>query len=348
MLHADVDLQDLPKPPPAAYRLWGWTWLLAVSLFGLAIVSEESLWRRLGYRQTIRDSKNLWYFWRQRVYSDDGRVIVSLGTSRITADLSLEAIGEVRPEYRPVQLGLSGSKSCIGLLKDLVADERFKGVIVCELDVPLLDKKLWDAHTDYSDYRPTSWHWHLETLGHAAVDNWCVGRQHSLSCRQIANRVFGDNPRPEPRKYCRTFRREVHWDFAFLRDLDEEMDEGVARYREKYKNHVFPDWETLSTDIAEINDLVRTFQARGGEVVFLRAPSSGRRWELEEQAHSKTKYWDRFAATSSAICIHFRDVPDMRGLHCPDGSHLDYRDAPNFTKALVGELTRRGVFDGPI
>ncbi len=35
----------------------------------------------------------------------------------------------------------------------------------------------------------------------------------------------------------------------------------------------------------------------------------------------------------------------MRDFDCPDLSHLDYRDAPAFTNALVDELMRLGVVD---
>jgi hypothetical protein len=44
--------------------------------------------------------------------------------------------------------------------------------------------------------------------------------------------------------------------------------------------------------------------------------------------------------------LHFRDVPAMVRLPLPDTSHLDRRDAPAFTRALLDELGRRGLFTG--
>jgi hypothetical protein len=75
--------------------------------------------------------------------------------------------------------------------------------------------------------------------------------------------------------------------------------------------------------------------------VFLRAPSTGERWRLEERFHPK-KNWDLFAASTSAICIHFRDVSGIADLKCPDESHLDFRDSPVFTRAVLIELKARG------
>jgi hypothetical protein len=41
--------------------------------------------------------------------------------------------------------------------------------------------------------------------------------------------------------------------------------------------------------------------------------------------------------------LHFRDQPGMRDLTCPDEMHLDQRDQPAFTRALVSALRERGV-----
>jgi hypothetical protein len=43
-----------------------------------------------------------------------------------------------------------------------------------------------------------------------------------------------------------------------------------------------------------------------------------------------------------ALAIHFEDHPALRGFQMPDGSHLDQRDAPAFSKAL-GEIIVRGL-----
>ena len=44
-----------------------------------------------------------------------------------------------------------------------------------------------------------------------------------------------------------------------------------------------------------------------------------------------------------APAVHFEDVPGMRDIECPDGSHLDYRQRAGFTAALAQalELDRR-------
>jgi hypothetical protein len=70
-------------------------------------------------------------------------------------------------------------------------------------------------------------------------------------------------------------------------------------------------------------------------VIFVRFPTSGVLWELEEQRYPRKDYWDVFAAESRAATVHFKDYPALARFQCPDGSHLDYRDAVPFTKALA-------------
>jgi hypothetical protein len=88
---------------------------------------------------------------------------------------------------------------------------------------------------------------------------------------------------------------------------------------------------------------VAAIQARGGRVLFVRLPVSGECLAYEEQTFPKQEYWDAFAARTSALCLHFRDLPALAGFDCPDTSHLDRRDAPRFTAALAKVLDDSSV-----
>jgi hypothetical protein len=92
-------------------------WLLVIVAFMASFGSLEAFWRNQGCRPSAQDSKDLWRFWRRSVYCSNGRVLVFLGTSRIMADVSLDSAHDVLPDYRLVQLGLSGAESCIGFLR---------------------------------------------------------------------------------------------------------------------------------------------------------------------------------------------------------------------------------------
>ena len=87
-------------------RQWVRLWLCAMLLFVGCVGSLDAICRRQGFRPTVDDSLDLWHFWRQQVYRNDGRVLVFLGTSRVQSDVSLTTLGERLPGYTIVQLGL--------------------------------------------------------------------------------------------------------------------------------------------------------------------------------------------------------------------------------------------------
>ena len=78
-------------------------------------------------------------------------------------------------------------------------------------------------------------------------------------------------------------------------------------------------------------------------MVFVRFPTTDEHWEIDEKVFPKRVYWDQVERLTGGKTIHFRDVPSLANFDCPDTSHLDYRDAPKFTAALLDELIKRDV-----
>jgi hypothetical protein len=96
-------------------------------------------------------------------------------------------------------------------------------------------------------------------------------------------------------------------------------------------------------EIREVEDWVQAIQGRGGEVVFLRMPTTGALYSSDEFIFPKSRYWDAFARQTSAVCVHFKDWPQLADFECPDLSHLDRTDAPRFTDELARILADKGV-----
>ena len=88
---------------------------------------------------------------------------------------------------------------------------------------------------------------------------------------------------------------------------------------------------------------LRRIEARGGQVVFVRMPTSDEHWELDERYYPRAQYWDRLGSITGVATVHFADDPRTSAFSCPDTSHLDYRDAPRFTEGLLEVLVERGV-----
>ena len=81
-------------------------------------------------------------------------------------------------------------------------------------------------------------------------------------------------------------------------------------------------------------------KSRGGQVLFLRTPSSGPMLEHEKKGYPRTKYWDRLLAVTRCPGIYYADYPSISNFVCPEWSHLKPDDAVIFTKELIKILQK--------
>lgn len=341
MPHPDSSAGTAQKTRQAPNLPWRRVGAVAALVFALSLSAIEATWRSQGYCPTVPESLELWHYWRERARSAHGNVVAILGTSRVLADISLATMSQCLPSRRIVQLGISGSISPVKIFDDLLDDPEFVGTVICELDTPLLDRTFGGGHEPYLSYRRPAFPAYTEVILRDLLDDRLVSLRSPFTLRSALMRVCGNRREFQEVEPRQTFRREWQFDFSDLAKVESLRRNTTAEFESRYKQHHFPTWIDLRSQAEELNAAVKRFQARGGQVVFLRAPSSGERWRLEEHYHAKKDHWDRFSASSDAICIHFLDVPAMRNLECPDDSHLDFHDTPSFTRALVEELTRR-------
>ena len=81
----------------------------------------------------------------------------------------------------------------------------------------------------------------------------------------------------------------------------------------------------------------------GGRVVFLQMPVDGETRALEDERCPRAQNWDRLLSRTGAVGLHYLDHPELAAFRTGDGSHLDRRDAPAFTRALLRILGDRGL-----
>jgi hypothetical protein len=87
-----------------------------------------------------------------------------------------------------------------------------------------------------------------------------------------------------------------------------------------------------------VADDVRAIRARGGEVVFVRAPSAGPFRDAERQGFPRERTWDPLLARTDAAGVHFEDHPDLQDVELPEWSHIRAGDTDRFTRALIRHL----------
>jgi hypothetical protein len=94
----------------------------------------------------------------------------------------------------------------------------------------------------------------------------------------------------------------------------------------------------LDAMLDEVAADVRAVRERGGEVVFVRAPSAGPFREVERVAFARERTWDELLRRTDAVGIHFEDHADLQDVVLPEWSHIRAGDTARFTRALIGHL----------
>jgi hypothetical protein len=318
---------------------WGLTWLVVVVVVASVIARLELHARSLGYQPSVKDDAYGWAWERMRA---DGspRTVAILGTSRIQLAFSAEAFHDVLPHWQSVQLAISGSRP-LETLRDLAADPEFRGVAVVDAG----ESEFGATTPPGEGGELAAYHRRWRALGQMA-ERWLATRVQSHlavlavgGLRMVAS-LWRHGAWPAPRYVVTRADRTRYADYA-LADLAGLRRAQLARLGAAEVAHIDP--EVWLADALLQDATVAQIQARGGQVVYVRMPTCDERWAIDERAMPKVTFWDRFAARTHAVAIHFKDDRRLADFACPDTSHLDSKDGPRFTRALLAILVERGV-----
>ncbi len=348
--------QRLPRLP----------WKLLLGGAGLILLSFvlglEMILAARGYRADAVDGHLLWIEQRMRVDPLQTRALVLVGASRMRLDTDL-AVLRARTGLEPVQLAITGS-SFLPVLRDLASDPAMRGTVL----VDYTDGAV--AQPDVEDAAEVYVAAYEKRRAHPRLPDFSVAEDFLTALQHRHLRSFADGATPLDSLMLRAFVADSTQQYLItLPDRSQLADyRKVAMpefyYRRVVRNLAQPvimppavSYAALEADLkariqgltpvvaagyfegaTEVARLAKTIEARGGRVLFVVMPTSGYVREIDDRRFPRRQYWDAFVALTSAKTLHFEDVPAMRALVCPDGSHLDYRDRARFTVSLVEAL----------
>lgn len=327
---------------------WGRTWLLTAVLTIALVVGVESYWRGQGQRAPmVVDDKDNWSLQRERLSTGRHNTVALLGMSRIQLGFATQVFYERYPNHTLGNLCIEGLAP-FATLRELAKDETFRGVAIVEISDPGILRSLWEDQQPYVNYFDEQWRFDKRLVRKTSnvIQSNLVMVNPTLSINEVLTKAIeGEWPVPN---YLITFAdRSRLADFSKA-DMDKlwQFLTGIINdsYLQARKNPSPPiTSEQWLADVAEFEKHVRTIQARGGKVVFVRYPTSGGTYVTTQRDFPRDRFWDLFAKNTSATTIHYEDVPALNGFPTPDWSHLGEADAIKFTHALLDELEKRGV-----
>ncbi|MCF0052102.1 hypothetical protein LXM25_18695 [Dyadobacter sp. LJ53] len=319
---------------------------LAGTFFILFLVGWESYLRLRGFTLSYNDDESLWANARKKVYDTSPAAPVIVGTSRAKFDIDLETWKDITGEM-PVQLALVGTNPR-PVLTDLASDPDFKGTVLVDVMEPLFflpdgsfmessAKKRLAYYPRWSLSQQASFHINRQLEDHLIfLDEERFSLNSFIKRLPIASRpgvfVFPNFP---IELHYNSPDGQLAFTDKFLRDTTSQREvQGVWTKLGLLSTKRGVGSDTLTHIIQSVAKSVSQIKARGGNVVFVRFPSSNPVWEAEQQAYPRKLYWDRLLAETGVAGIHFADYPELSRYKCPEWSHLTPADAKSFTKDL--------------
>jgi hypothetical protein len=311
--------------------------------------------RSIGVSNSYDDNEALWAYKRSQIYDEPEKSTFFIGSSRIKFDIDLKTWKEVTGE-KPVQLALVGTSPQL-TLKDLAEDKNFKGKLIVDGTEFILFSR--DAG-DRENAKKSIEYYKKRTPAQIAGFYIDYVLQHNLVF--LESKIFSLNgildqlPVAERKGVPvfkgfpigfepTTFDRQNVMSDDFIMDTNRQREVknawikfGAVSSKPGIKG------DSLQNIFNDLKNSIDKIKARGGQIIFLRPPSSGEAKAGEKLAYPRNIYWDALLAYTNTPGIYFEDYPEMSNFICPEWSHLSPKDAATFTKSLIKILEQKGWF----
>jgi hypothetical protein len=335
-------------------RLFVRAGLMAVILVSTTFISWELHLRSQGRGLSYDDGGSLWSDKRKQVYEDIDKATVFIGSSRIKYDLDIHTWQNITGDH-VIQLANVGSSPRL-ILDNLAEDTNFKGKLVIDVteflfftQAPYVDKTPSENLDYYKKETPAQkFSFALNQVLESnlyLLDKEEYSLNALLSGLKIPNRTdvyeFPDFPAGFTPV---TFDRQSYMTDRLVNDTNllnkvTAVWGMLGKMAEKMPPMSDAAIDGIMMSVKAACDKIR---ARGGQIIFVRTPSSGPLLAMERMAFPREKFWNRLLAVTGCQGIHFEDYPPIAKFECPEFSHLSVTQAVSFTKAFITILENKG------
>lgn len=340
------------RPIPTAH--WRAVGIMMILVVGAFIVAWEVYWRTEGYEPGFENTADLWSAQRAKVGRHGKQETVIIGSSRILFGLDLDMWQQASRGPRPIELAVVGTCP-LPVLHDLAEDPLFAGTVLCGVTEALFflpapappAQEVAKFVKHYHTWSPTARASLVISVPFESA--FAFLNKEDLSTTSLLRRWLPVQNRPGTRAlppeppYFAKIEYDGRNKMWLRAETDPELQHRIQQSWLPWFT-MFPAFggEGLDALFKSIRADVDKIRSRGGKVVFIRMPSSGRLREIEREMWPRGAYWDRLLTETAAPGLHFEDHEPLRDFLCPEWSHLTRADAVTFTRHLA-EIYRRQI-----
>jgi hypothetical protein len=329
---------------PVPLQPWLRILAVAASVTLVLMTAWELEMRHLGLRAgDLDDGRADWAVERRKVDSGPRDSVVIIGDSRILLDTDL-ATWQRLTGRRPMQLALLGANAQ-PILHNLAGDEHFAGLLVI-------------GTAEFSYFSEDSTPGVLRYIKTESPSQRSGQEIHKFLSRYLAFLDSNYTPFKLLERHNWPERKGVTSPYMDVWKISESEDDRQTYlwdrlerddYLRKQAQTIWTEFfsgppvkaDRVARIIASTKADVDRIRARGGEVVWVRPPSSGRLLEIERARYPRAKVWDKLLHDTGTFGMYFEDDPTVQQLSCPDLSHLSRASAITFTDVYVRALRER-------
>lgn len=320
--------------------------ILTLVLVIIAVASWELYVRSKGFDTNYDDNPALWADKRAMIYEPADKATVFIGSSRIKFDLDIPLWEQITGDHA-IQLACVGS-SPRPVLDNLADDKNFKGKLIVDVTEVLFfnyapnSTQLPDDNIKYYKDRTPAQRAsfvvnRLLESQFAFLDKDRLSLNARLANLHVPNRkgVFEEPTFPAEFGWVRFDRQEFMTERFAADTVKRNKVIGIWQFFAKMSKDPPASGGKLDSIFASVKVSVDKLRARGGQILFVRTPSSGGFLMGEKMGYPREKYWDRLLVETKCAGIYFADYPAIANFQCPEESHLSQPDAAIFTKNFI-------------
>ncbi|UEG48674.1 hypothetical protein LK994_08495 [Ferruginibacter lapsinanis] len=325
--------------------------IFALLLVTTTLISWELHLRNQGISISYDDDEGLWADKREKIYLPADKATVLIGSSRNKYDIDIPTWEKLTGD-EVIQLSCVGS-SPLPTLDNLANDKNFKGKLIVDVTEILFFST--SPHNSEAPVKRIEWYnkrtpaqWFSFKVNTFLESNLVFLDKDYYSLNALINRnkipnrkgVFQEPDFPMDFERV-TFERQCFMTDKFVEDTNQhnqvkaiwEFFRSISKDPPMSGHPLDSLLNTVKTDVDKI-------KARGGQVLFIRTPSSGGFLMGERMGYPREKYWERVLSVTNCPGIHFEDYPAIAHFECPELSHLKPSDAIIYTTTLVDILQK--------